>query len=78
MVAIITTNTVRSSTEPTQLLIDVSTPDGQRTGLLRNSTVKCEHVDTVDQSDIIRKIGSLPPTMRLKLEDCLKAAFDIS
>ena len=49
VVAIITSTNVRVHTEPSQLFINVNSPDGRRTGLLHNSTVKGEHVDTVDQ-----------------------------
>jgi len=55
LIAVVTTNTSRAVNEPTQLLIDIATLDGQQTGLLRNSTIKCEHIDTVDQRDIVKK-----------------------
>jgi mRNA-degrading endonuclease toxin of MazEF toxin-antitoxin module len=61
--------------EPTQLLIDVATVDGQQTGLVMNSTVKCEHLDTVDQRDIVRTIGSLSHALMQQLELCMKAAL---
>jgi mRNA interferase MazF len=77
MIAVVTSNTSRAAVEPTQLLIDLSTPEGQQTGLLKNSTIKCEHIDTVDQGDIVKKIGVLPATSMAKLDDCLKAALDI-
>jgi mRNA interferase MazF len=78
MIAVVTSNTSRAAVEPTQLLIDLSTPDGQKTGLLRNSTIKCEHIDTVDQADIVKKIGVLPAALLAKLDDCLKAALEIA
>ena len=77
MIAVVTSNTARAAAEPTQLLIDISTPDGQKTGLLKSSTVKCEHIDTVDQSDIVKKIGVLPAPLLAKLDDCLKSALEI-
>jgi mRNA-degrading endonuclease toxin of MazEF toxin-antitoxin module len=42
IVAIITTTTIRTSFESTQLLIQVSTPEGKQSGLLHDSAVKCE------------------------------------
>ena len=60
IVAIITSTNTRSRSEPTQLLIDISMTDGKLTGLLHDSTVKAEHLDTVDQRDIVRKIGHFP------------------
>jgi mRNA-degrading endonuclease toxin of MazEF toxin-antitoxin module len=44
ILALITSNTQRASQEPTQLLIDIATPDGRQSGLLHPSAVKCEHL----------------------------------
>jgi mRNA interferase MazF len=78
IVAIITSTNVRAGIEPTQLLIDISTPDGKQSGLLHNSTVKAEHLDTVDQRDIVRKIGQLSVPLLLELDHCMKAALGIA
>ena len=75
VVAIITSTNVRVHTEPSQLFIDVNSPDGRRTGLLHNSTVKGEHVDTVDQRDVLRKIGTFSPELIERLEVCIKVAL---
>ncbi len=77
IVAIITSTNARAGTEPTQLLIEINTPDGKESGLLHNSTVKAEHLDTVDQRDITRKIGRLSAPLLLKLEQCMKASLGI-
>ena len=77
VVAIITSTTARTKVEPTQLFIDLSTPDGRRTGLLHDSSVKCEHLDTVDQRDIFRVIGRFSPSLLQQLEPCLKAVLDL-
>jgi mRNA interferase MazF len=78
VVAILTSTNIRAATEPSQLFIDIGTPDGQQTGLLHNSTVKGEHIDTVDQRDIVRKIGTLSPALLQKLEVCTKAALSFT
>ena len=77
VVAIITSTLTRVSSEPSQLFIDLSTPDGRSTGLLHDSTVKCEHLDTIDRGDIYRVIGRLSDALMVKLEECLKAALQI-
>lgn len=77
VVAIITSTNQRAAAEPSQLFIDVSTPDGAQTGLLHNSTVKCEHLDTVDQRDIFRIIGRFSAALLQALESRLKAALDL-
>jgi len=51
----ITTNTSRVH-EPTQVLIDIASPDGASSGLLSTSAVTCENLLTVRQSHIKRKL----------------------
>jgi mRNA interferase MazF len=77
IVAIITKTTHRATSEPTQFLIDIHTFEGQQSGLLHTSAVKCEHLDTVSTADISRIIGSLPPSTMAQIEGCLKAALAI-
>jgi mRNA interferase MazF len=77
IVAIITSTNVRAHAEPTQLFVDVSTHDGGGTGLLHGSTVKCEHLDTVDQRDVVRVIGRFSASLIQQLDVCLKAAIDV-
>jgi mRNA-degrading endonuclease toxin of MazEF toxin-antitoxin module len=74
IVAIITKTTHRAVREATQLLIDVTTPDGQQSRLLHTSAVKCEHLVTVSVADISRVIGTVPPATMTRIESCLKAA----
>ena len=50
IVAMITKTTHRAGWEATQLLIDTTTPEGQQSGLLHTSAVKCEHLATLDPS----------------------------
>jgi mRNA interferase MazF len=77
VVAIITSTLTHVATEPSQLFIDLTTLDGHATGLLHNSTVKCEHIDTVDRGDIHRVIGRLSDGLLAKLEECLNVAGDM-
>src|SRR5438876_1014178 len=60
IVAMITRTTKLASLEPTQLLIDIATPDGKTTRLLHTSAVKCEHLITLHQNLIIKPIGQMP------------------
>jgi mRNA interferase MazF len=75
IVAIITKTTHRAAREPTQFLVDINTPEGQQSGLLHTSAVKCEHLATVSVADINRVIGSLPPATLNLIDGCLKAAL---
>jgi mRNA interferase MazF len=78
IVAIITSNVRRAKIEPAQLLVNVATPEGAQTGLLHSSAVTCERLHTILQSDIQRRIGSLPPTLMQRIGDCLKASLGLA
>jgi mRNA-degrading endonuclease toxin of MazEF toxin-antitoxin module len=62
---------------PQQFLIDVSTADGQATGLVTNSAVRCDRLHAVPQSDVRRTIGKLSPALLARLDACLKFALGI-
>lgn len=78
IVAIITSTNSRAATEPSQVFVDLNTPDGRQTGLLHDSTIKCEHIDTVDQRDIVRKIGVVSDALFDQIENGVKAALDFA
>jgi mRNA interferase MazF len=48
-VAQITSN-LRAAHEPTHLLIEIATADGQQTGLVFDSLVSCNNLATIEQS----------------------------
>ena len=77
ILAMITGNTRFAETEPTQLFVDPSAPDGASSGLKLASAVKCNNLFTIDQRDILATIGRLSPTLMTKVEACLKAALDL-
>ena len=78
IVAMITSTTQRAGMEPTQLLIDLTTSQGQQSGLLHTSTVKCENLFTVEQSVIIRTVGHLPSSLIEQVDQCLKTSLGVS
>jgi mRNA interferase MazF len=57
ILAMITGNTRLAGREPTQFLIDPTTPEGSSSGLNHASAVKCENLMTVAQADILRTLG---------------------
>jgi mRNA interferase MazF len=71
----ITTNTSQAGIHPTQVLIDITTPDGQASGLLRTSIVRCERPATIHSSLIQRTVGRMPPTLMSQIEAALKIAL---
>jgi mRNA-degrading endonuclease toxin of MazEF toxin-antitoxin module len=77
VVAEVTTN-LSMAYDPACLLIDVATPDGQATGLSRTCVVSGLVLMTVYKDQVDQILGSLSPAMCAKLDDCLKAALELS
>ncbi len=77
IVAMITRTTQRARHEPTQYLLDPSTPEGNAAGILHPSAITCENLFTVEQQVIFRKIGSLPAAAMQQVNNCLKAALQL-
>ena len=71
------TSVTRRSLEPTQLLIEIATPEGRQSGLRQDSVVNCVNLMTLDKSMILRKLGSLPPSAMQRVNHCLKTALEL-
>jgi mRNA interferase MazF len=71
------TKNVAMAGDPACLFIDISTPEGKATGLISNSVVSCLLLATVDANTVAKVMGSLSPTLKQKLDDCLKAALGL-
>ena len=71
------TSVTRRSLEPTQLLIEIATPEGQQSGLRQNSVVNCVNLLTLDKGKVLRKLGSLPDALMQQVNTCLKAALEL-
>src|SRR4051794_21344928 len=77
VVAEITSNLTLAS-NPACLFIDVTTPEGQATGLAQNSVVSCLALATVYRDTIDQTLGSLSPALLSRLDDCLKVALGVT
>ena len=77
IIAAITSNTSRTH-ESHQLLVDVSKPDGEPSGLLHSSAVRCERLHSIPQADVRRVIGHLPDFLMHQIDSCLKASLGIA
>lgn len=75
IVAQLTSNTSRVR-EATQLLLEPSEEPG--CGLLRTSALNASNLLTMNQRDILRVLGSLSPATMSRIDECLKAALEIS
>jgi mRNA interferase MazF len=76
IVALITTN-VRRATEPSHLLIEQTTPEGQQAGLLHDSVVSWSNLATVYEDRIDRVIGHLAEAAMRRIDACLKVALGL-
>jgi len=74
IVAEITTNLAAAS-DPTCLLVEVSTPEGQATGLNQDSVVTCLFLATIAEDRIDPVMGKMSATMMQRIDDCLKTAM---
>jgi len=63
---------------PACLFIDADTPDGRSAGLVRDSVVSCSVLVTVYADAVAKVLGTLSPTMKQKLNDCLRVALALS
>lgn len=77
IVALITKNLQRVRTDPTQLLIDIATPEGKQSGLRVNSAITCGNVYTVHERHILKTVGHLSAAIMRQVDACLKAALDL-
>ncbi len=77
IIAAITSNTSRVH-EATQLLIDISTADGAASGLLHNSALRGERLHSIPLADVRRVVGHMSDALMLKVNDCLKAALELT
>jgi mRNA-degrading endonuclease toxin of MazEF toxin-antitoxin module len=76
VVAEITSN-LSMAADPACLFIDLSTPEGQATGLTHDSVISCLALASV-YADALNVVGLLSPTLLLQLDGCLKTALGLT
>ena len=77
VVAICTGNLQRQN-DPCHLLVDPNTLDGVSSGLSGPSLVSCNNLFTIEQNRVVQTIGHLSDVLKQRLNDCLKAALEIT
>lgn len=71
------TSNLTLANDPACLFIDVTTAEGQATGLTHDSVVSCLVFTTI-LAAVAQPLGSLSPALVQKLDDCLKAALALA
>ena len=74
VVALVTSNLAHAN-DPVSVFVDVGTPDGKATGLLRDSVISCINLATIHESVIERVIGRLSPALWAQVEAAVKVAL---
>lgn len=77
IVALVTRTLHRSSREPTQFRIVVSSEEGKQTGLQHDSAVVCGNLYTLHLNCVSHQIGQLAPSYLRELDGCLKVALGL-
>jgi mRNA-degrading endonuclease toxin of MazEF toxin-antitoxin module len=78
IVAMVTTNLVFVGSDPTQVLVDVTTPDGALSGLSATSAIRCGNLFTLHEKFILRKIGTLSTVLMQEVDAGLKTALQLT
>ena len=63
--------------DPACLFLDLTTPDGQTTGLTRDCVASCLILVTIYADTIAEVMGSLSPVLVRQLDRCLKVALAV-
>lgn len=71
------TSVTRRALEPTQLLVEISTPEGQLSGLRQDSVVNCVNLVTLEKTKILRRLGSLPDPLLQQVNACLMLELEL-
>ena len=71
------TKNLTMANDPACLFINLNTPDGKATGLVRDSVVSCLLLVTVYADTVAQVLGTLSPTLKEGLNDCLRAALGL-
>ncbi|MGH7127814.1 MAG: type II toxin-antitoxin system PemK/MazF family toxin [Planctomycetaceae bacterium] len=61
----------------TEVIIDITTPEGQPSGLRHTSVVDCANISTFDQRLIHHTLGSLAGNLLQHVDGCLKRAIGL-
>jgi len=77
VVAFITSTLARRG-DKSHVFIDVSTPEGRQTGLLHDSLISCNNLATIEQKLVSTTLVDLAPAILQQVNDCLRAALEVS
>jgi mRNA interferase MazF len=77
-IVVLISGNIQRVDEPTQLLVDPALPTGASSGLHGSSAIICNQLYTVRQDLLLRKIGELTEDVMTQIDECLKAALQLT
>ena len=77
LIAAITGN-LKNAGDDAHYLIDVSTAEGQQSGLNSDSLVSCINLAVIPSANVSARIGSLSDDVMEQIDECLKKALGLS
>jgi mRNA-degrading endonuclease toxin of MazEF toxin-antitoxin module len=73
----LTSNTTRAAREPTQVVVEMNSPEGQAGGLRLDSVIDCTVIATIPKTLLVSKIGAFPNDVMERVDMCLMVALSI-
>lgn len=77
LIVVAVTSNLSHATDPASVFVDVSTLDGQATGLRQDSVISCVNIATTSAALVARQIGRLPPLLLQKVNAAIRVALDL-
>jgi mRNA-degrading endonuclease toxin of MazEF toxin-antitoxin module len=73
----LTSNVTRATREPTQVVVEMSSPEGKAGGLRLDSVIDCTVIATIPKTLLVNKIGEFPNDVMERVDMCLMVAMSI-
>jgi mRNA interferase MazF len=73
----LTSNTSRATREPTQVVVEMNSPEGKAGGLRLDSVIDCTVIATIPKTLLVNKIGAFPNDVMEHVDMCLMVAMSI-
>lgn len=73
----LTSNVTRAQREPTQVVVEMATPEGKAGGIRLDSVIDCTVIATIPKTLLVNKIGAFPNEVMERVDMCLMIALSI-
>lgn len=73
----LTSNVSRATREPTQVVVEMNSPEGRSGGIRLDSVIDCTVIATIPKTLLVNKIGIFPNEVMEHVDMCLMIALSI-